>query len=103
MFYNIGPSSQIFEGKARSLPKGGAPLRYAPALPVSKRLGWKSLPRTKTLAYYEQLQIMVINLLITLGPGVIFTINFLHNLRMGPVSQNVFPWGAIPAKRNVTP
>jgi hypothetical protein len=86
MFYNIGPSSQIFEGKARILPKGGAPLGYAPALPVSKRLGWKSLPRTKTLAYYAQLQIMDIKSFITVGIGVIFTLNFLHSLRMGPIS-----------------
>jgi hypothetical protein len=30
-----------------------AALRYAPALPANKRLGWKGLPRTNTLAYYE--------------------------------------------------
>jgi hypothetical protein len=31
----------------------GASLGYAPALPANIRLGWKSLPGTNALAYYE--------------------------------------------------
>ncbi len=78
--------SQIFEGKAMSLPKDGAPLWYAPALPVSISLGWKSLPWTNPLAYFENLHITDIKSFIKLDPGIIFTLNFLHDLRMGPVS-----------------
>ncbi len=32
----------------------GAPFGYAPALPASIRLGWKRLPGTNALAYYEK-------------------------------------------------
>jgi hypothetical protein len=49
----------MFVGKARSLPYPrvehlkGASLRLAPALPSNIRLGWKGLPWTNALAYYE--------------------------------------------------
>ncbi len=31
----------------------GASLGWAPALPANIKQGWKGLPRTNTLAYYE--------------------------------------------------
>jgi hypothetical protein len=39
------------------------------ALPTNIRLGWKGLTGTKTLAYYEHLQITDEKSFITLGPG----------------------------------
>ena len=46
-------------GEARSLPYSGAPkgvlLGEALALPANIRIGWKGLPETNTLAYYENL------------------------------------------------
>ncbi len=38
-------------------------------LPTNIRLGWKDLPGTSTLAYYELSQITVIKSFKTLGPG----------------------------------
>ncbi len=51
---NLFPSklnqpSLLFTGKARSLPKSGAILDLLP----NTRLGWRSLPGTNALAYYE--------------------------------------------------
>jgi hypothetical protein len=39
------------------------------ALPSNNRLGWKGLPVTNTLAFYENSKITAIKRLITLGPG----------------------------------
>ncbi len=51
--------SLMFVGEARSLPKSRAPERallgYAAVLPANTRLGWKGLPGTNTLAYYENM------------------------------------------------
>ncbi len=38
----------------------GASLRYAPALSANIKLGWKGLPGTHTLAYYENLYILAV-------------------------------------------
>ncbi len=44
-------SNLLFVGKARSLPKCGAPERsFTPVSLTNIRLGWKSLPGTNTLA-----------------------------------------------------
>ncbi len=62
----------------------GASLRQAPALPTIIRLGWKGLPETNTLAYYESLQRQMLCHLINLtfplcatGSGQIQTIKFM--------------------------
>ncbi len=39
------------------------------ALPTNIRLGWKGLPGTNTLAYYENSEILAVEGLITLGLG----------------------------------
>ncbi len=44
-------------------------LGYAPALLTNIRLGWKSLPGTNTLAYYENSKITDGKSFITLTPG----------------------------------
>jgi len=48
----------MFVGKVRSQPRvehiKGALLRYAPALPANFRVGWKGLPGTNALAFYEK-------------------------------------------------
>jgi hypothetical protein len=42
-------------------------------------------------------------MLVKLTPGVVFTaIHFLRNFRRGPISSNVCPWQALPAKCNLT-
>ncbi len=41
----------------------------APVLLTSIRLGWKGLPGTNTLSFYELLYISAVESLITLGPG----------------------------------
>jgi hypothetical protein len=47
----------MFVGEARSLPRAehlnGASLRQALTLLTNVRIGWKGLPDTNTLAYYE--------------------------------------------------
>jgi hypothetical protein len=45
-----------------------ASLRQAPALPVNIRLGWKGLPETTTLPYYENPLITAMKSLILLAP-----------------------------------
>ncbi len=66
--------SLMFLGKARSLPEYAASERCVNLTgsgPIAKiRLGWKGLPGTNILAYYEHLQILVIKTSITLSPGV---------------------------------
>jgi hypothetical protein len=49
------------------------------ALPIDNRLGWKGLPGTNTLAYYENSKIMAVKSFITLAPGVnvIRALNFI--------------------------
>ncbi len=44
--------SLIFAGKARSLPLSGVPEKELPST-ANIRQGWKGLPVTNTLAYYE--------------------------------------------------
>jgi hypothetical protein len=46
------------------------PLKKAPAILENIRLGWKSLPGTNALAYYEHLKITAVKSFITLAPGV---------------------------------
>jgi hypothetical protein len=45
--------SQLFTGKAVSIPLDRSPLRKAPALPVNIKLGWKSLTVKSTLTWYS--------------------------------------------------
>ncbi len=47
----------------------GASLGQAPALRANIRQGWKGLPGTNTLAYYDNLQIRAVKCFITLTPG----------------------------------
>ncbi len=47
----------------------GTPHRQASTLLTHVRLGWKVLPGTNTLDYYEDLQIMDAKSFITLGHG----------------------------------
>ncbi len=58
-----------FMGKARGLPQSGARERYfnweAPVLPTNLRLGWKGLPGTYALTYYEH--VTTVKSFITLG------------------------------------
>ncbi len=53
--------SLMIAGKAGAYPRvehlEDASLGWAPALPAIIRLGWKGLPETNTLAYYESSQI----------------------------------------------
>jgi hypothetical protein len=68
----------MFGGKAGTYPNE-APERLVALLP-NIRLGWKGLPGTNTLAYYENLLIMAVKSF-RLAPGVVFTkLHFLHNL-----------------------
>ncbi len=46
----------------------GSSIGLAPALPTNIRLGWKVLPRTKTLGCYEHSQITKDKSFITSGP-----------------------------------
>ncbi len=46
-------------------------------LPTNIRLGWKNLPGTNALAYYEKAYITAIKGIITLAPGR------LRNVRLG--------------------
>jgi hypothetical protein len=51
-----------------------ASLRYAPAQPTNIRLGWKGLPGTNTLAYYENPNIRAVKSFIELTPVYIITL-----------------------------
>ncbi len=44
-------------------------LGWAPCLNTNIRLGWKGLPGTNTLAYYENSSITAVKGFITLAPG----------------------------------
>ncbi len=55
---------------------GGPLYGTLPTLPTNCILGWKGLPGTNTLAYYENSLITVIKSYILLGPGVNLTILF---------------------------
>jgi hypothetical protein len=46
----------------------GVSLGKTLALPANIRLGWKGLPRTNTLAYYENLQITPVKSFIVQAP-----------------------------------
>jgi len=55
----------MFAGKAEAY-RSEAPfmcstLGLAPTLPITIRLGWKGLPETNTLAYYENPEITAVN------------------------------------------
>jgi hypothetical protein len=68
----------MFAGKARSTEWAGAyhrvehlkgaSLGYASALPANIRLGWKGLPGTNALAYYEKAYLTSVKSFITLAP-----------------------------------
>jgi len=45
-------------------------LGKAPALPSNVRLGWKNLPGTNALAYYEKAYLTALKSFITLSTGV---------------------------------
>ncbi len=47
----------------------GASLGYATAFPTNITLGWKGLPATNSLAYYENLEIMAVKSFIAQAPG----------------------------------
>jgi hypothetical protein len=47
----------------------GPSLRWAGATLTNIRMGWKGLPGTNTLAYYEHSEIAGMKGFITLGPG----------------------------------
>ncbi len=47
----------------------GVLLEKSLALPTNIRLGWRGLPGTNTLAYYENPEITVVKSLIVLTPG----------------------------------
>ncbi len=68
--------STVFAGKAWACPVkhiSGTPLKgKLLALPTNIRLGWKSLPGTNTLAYYENPQITAILGFIVQAPGQIW-------------------------------
>jgi hypothetical protein len=55
--------SLMFVGKARAYPSDAT---KAPALPANIRLGWKGLPRTNALAYYQKAQLRAVKSFITL-------------------------------------
>ncbi len=69
----------------------GAPL-YGKllALPTNVRLGWKSLPRTNTLAYYKSLEITAVKSFITLAPGQNITKLFTAVMYEGLQKARVF-------------
>jgi hypothetical protein len=46
------------------------------ASPTNIRLGWKGLPGTNTLAYYENPNVMVVKSFMVHAPGL-YSINFL--------------------------
>ncbi len=46
----------------------GASLTLALALPANIQLGWKGLPGTNALAYYEKSELMSVKSFITLSP-----------------------------------
>ncbi len=64
----------MFVGKASAY-LSGTPFRYPTlggrllVLPTNIRIGWKGLPRTNTLAYYEHSLIACVKSFITMGPG----------------------------------
>ncbi len=53
------------------------------ALPTNIRLGWKGLPGTNILAYYEKSQLTAVKSFVTLAPGVnAIKLYFFCNLRI---------------------
>ncbi len=54
-----------------------ASLGYAPALLINIKLGWKVLPGTNTLAYYEHVKAVVVKSFITFGSAVP-NLRFIH-------------------------
>ncbi len=60
-------SSIMFAGKAGAYPSE-APFRYSNLGYANIRLGWKGLPRTNTLAYYENPSIMAVKSFVGLAP-----------------------------------
>jgi hypothetical protein len=47
----------------------GASHMLAPALPINIRLGWRGLPETNALAYYENPYITAVKSFIVQAPG----------------------------------
>jgi hypothetical protein len=66
--------SLMFAGEARSLSTSVA--HESAALLANIRLGWKSLPGTNALAYYENLSITDKKVFITLASGAKVTKRF---------------------------
>jgi hypothetical protein len=64
----------------------GASLGKAPALPANIRLGWKGLPGTNTLAYYENPYITAVRSFTVQAPGIgwgsTVVENWFHNLKL---------------------
>jgi hypothetical protein len=60
----------MFSGKARSLPISGAPKSGFDRVgsPEKIRVGWKGLPGTNALAYYEKPLHSAVKSFITLAP-----------------------------------
>ncbi len=52
----------------------GSSIGLAPALTANIRPGWKCLPGTNTLAYYEDLYLTAVKSFITLAPVILFTV-----------------------------
>ena len=48
-----------------------ASLVYAQALPANIRQGWKGLPGTNVLAYFEKSSVTAVKRFITLAPGLL--------------------------------
>ncbi len=57
----------------------GASLRYAPALPANIRLGWKGLPGTNALAYYEKSSLTAVKSFIICATGGTTTFKHIYS------------------------
>jgi hypothetical protein len=52
----------------------GAPFRWTTPLFANSILGWRGLPGTNTLAYYEDLKVMDVKSFMTLRPDFAYSI-----------------------------
>ncbi len=81
----------MLEGKVGAYPTE-TPFRcsvlgLALALPTNIRLGWKGLPGTNALDYYERLQLTAVKSLITLATDDnLIKLFFLRQVRTGTIS-----------------
>jgi hypothetical protein len=69
----------------------GASLWLAPALSTIIRLGWKDLPTTNTLVYYNYKNSLIseIKSFITLGPGIAVDIELLNYVQIKHLSIQI--------------